>query len=280
MRIAHLSDIHFFKFDFRPKTFFTKSILATFNYLINRRKNKVEFEITQIPNILKENKVSHVVITGDFTTTSNHKEYNEARNFILSLKEKGFKVLTLPGNHDTYTKKAALSKRFHHRLSTPTEFREHAIYSESFTPDYEWICLDTTIATPLWSSQGFFSKTLQEKLTQKLNSIPKDRPIIIVNHFPILSNKKRPQRHQMIRREHLRELLKQYPNVKIYLCGHTHLSEIIEGRPLILNSGSLTLTQGGSFHIMNLEKDSVEVETFSYQNASWQKKAAKKVFLP
>lgn len=278
MKVAHLSDIHFFKFEFRLKTFFTKSILATFNYLLNRRKNKVEFEIQEIPKILKENKVTHVVITGDFTTTSNHKEYNEAEKFINSLKQEGFKVIIVPGNHDCYTKKAALSKRFHHRLSTPEEFREQGIYTKTFTPDYEWICLDTTIATPFWSSQGLFSEILQNKLIQKLDQVPKNRSIIIVNHFPILSNKSRPDRHQMIRYKHFRELLKQYPNVKIYLCGHTHLSEIIENKPLIINSGSLTLTQGGSFHIMDLEKDSVDVQVFSFQRGTWQKKADKKVF--
>ena len=280
MKIAQLSDIHFFKNNLNFRTFFSKTLLATLNYYFNRKKNKVDFDIYEIPKLLKEKGVSHIIITGDFTTTSNKYEYALAKKFLDYLNNEGFKTFIIPGNHDTYTKKASLSKRFHEKLKTPKTFKEKSIIYEDFGEGFKWIGLDTTLATPLWSSQGLFSKTLEGKLIKLLDSIPKEQPLILINQFPIETRKHMPFRHQMLRYKRLKEIVESYPNIKLYIFGHTHLSEIIEGKPLKLNSGSLTLTKGGSFHIMDLSKEKVDIEVYSHKTGSWELVENKKVDLP
>ena len=161
MKIAHLSDIHFFKYDLSLRSFFSKDLLATLNYLVNRSRHKVEFNIDDIPKLLKDKGATHVIITGDFTTTSNSKEYDLARNFINKLEDLGLKTLIIPGNHDSYNKKAGLSKRFYSALPTSKELRDESIVYDDLGEGFKYIALDTTLATPLWSSQGLFSKSLE-----------------------------------------------------------------------------------------------------------------------
>lgn len=269
MRVAHLSDIHFFQCDLNWNNIFSKDLLATLNYLINRKKYKLKFDLDKLPALLVEKGVTHVIITGDLTTTSNNKEFKLAKQFIDQLKQKGLKTYIIPGNHDHYNKKAARIKKFYQTFDSSKDLSDRSIEYGDFGEEFKYIALDTTIPTPFWSSQGLFSKKMEANLKALLDSISPSQPLIIINHFPIESRKKMAKKHQMIRYKALQALLEKYPNIKLYLCGHTHLSEIIKNHPTTLNSGSLTLTSNGSFHIMELTPASVEVETYSFKEEAW-----------
>ncbi len=270
MKIAHLSDIHFFRYNLSLKNFFSKELLGTLNHFANRSQLKNGCNLIQLPFFLKEKGVTHVVITGDFTTTSNIKEYTAAKEFIDHLEHQGFKIFFVPGNHDKYTQKSAQSNAFYKYLKAPKEMQEKGFVYEEFGEGYHWIGLDTTLATPLLSSQGLFSCDLEKRLISLLDSIDKTQPLIVVNHFPVRSRKAMPKRHQMIRYPCLKQILEKYPNIKLYLFGHTHLSEIFLGRPILLNGGSLTLTKGGSFHLLELQKNQITIEGYSHQSGQWE----------
>lgn len=277
MKIAHLSDIHFFKFELGIKNIFSKDLLATTNYLINRSRRRVQFDLNTIPNLLKDKGVSKVIITGDFTTTSGLKEYKLAAQFVNKLEELGLKTIVIPGNHDSYNKKSDQSKRFYQILPSSTELRDNSIVSGDLGEGFKYIALDTTLATPLWSSQGLFSEDIEAKLLKILGAIDKDQPVVLINHFPIVTRKHMAIRHQMVRYQYLKQIVENHPNIKLYLCGHTHLSEIINQKPIILNSGSLTLTQGGSFHIMDLKPKSIEVQAYSHRENEWQLRTQREI---
>ena len=269
MKVAHLSDIHFFKFNLSPRTFFSKDILASLNYLINRSRYRVDFNLEDIPKLLKIKDVTHVIISGDFTTTSNLKEYRAAKEFIQKLHDHGLKTVIIPGNHDNYNKRAAKSKRFYQMLEAPNELRDQSISIQDLGEGFKIISLDTTIPTPFWSSQGLFSKELEKRLTSLLDQ-HKGQPLILLNHFPTLTKKHLPVRKIMRRYEKLKEILDQSSNIKLYIFGHTHMPEMIQDKTLFLNSGSLTLTKGGAFHIMDLNSESARVEAYSYQSGKWE----------
>ncbi len=277
MKIAHLSDIHFFKFELGIKNLFSKDLLATTNYLINRSRHRVQFDLNTIPNLLKDKGVSKVIITGDFTTTSGLKEYKLAAEFVNKLEELELKTIVTPGNHDSYNKKSDRSKRFYQILPSSTELRDNSIVCGYLGEGFKYIALDTTLATPLWSSQGLFSEDIEAKLLNTLDSMDKDQPVVLINHFPIVTRKHMAIRHQMVRYQNLKQIVESRSNIKLYLCGHTHLSEIINQRPIILNSGSLTLTQGGSFHIMDLKPKSVQVDAYSHRMNEWQLRTQREI---
>ncbi|MCH9632521.1 MAG: 3',5'-cyclic adenosine monophosphate phosphodiesterase CpdA [Chlamydiae bacterium] len=277
MKIAHLSDIHFFKFDLGIKSFFSKDLLATTNYLINRSRHKIQFDLNSIPKLLKDKGVSKVIITGDFTTTSNLKEYNLAAQFVNKLEELGLETIIIPGNHDSYNYKSNKTKRFYQMLPSSAKLRDNSIVCDDLGEGFKYIALDTTLATPLWSSQGLFSDDIEAKLLKILDSMDKDQPVVLINHFPIVTRKHMVIRHQMVRYQNLKKIAESYSNIKLYICGHTHLSEIINQKPAILNSGSLTLTQGGSFHIMDLKPKSVQVDAYSHRMNEWQLRTQREI---
>lgn len=269
MKIAHLSDIHFFKLDFSLKSLFSKRLLGTLNYYFNRSVAKQSFDLFEIPELLKKMGVTHVVFTGDFTTTSTSSEYKLACRFVKCLEDLGFKIFSIPGNHDVYTKGAERTRRFYRYIKGPKSLEDQGLSIEDFGGGYQCIRMDTTLATPLWSSQGLFSKELEKRFIALLTTIPKDQKLIVLNHFPVFAGNRR-ESHLLMRAEALRDILENTPNIVLYLHGHTHKSEFVTDHPLMINSGSLTLTPHGSFHVMDLSDDFLEVEAYSYLNDQWQ----------
>ncbi len=267
MRIAHLSDIHFFKCELTFENFFSKNILGTINSIINRKRNGFAQKLEKLIPFLKDQQVTHIIISGDFTTTSNQHEYADAREFLSRLREQNFKVFIVPGNHDHYNKSAAVTKKFFTEFAIEGSYKEDGFICEDFGEGFKWIGLDTTCPTPFWSSQGLFSKKLEEKLESLLSSIPEAQPLIVVNHFPIVTQTPLAKRKQLVRREQLKQLIEKYRNIKLYLCGHTHKSLIMAHQPVILNSGSLTLTDNGCFHLMNLTEQNLSVDVCHYDNS-------------
>lgn len=279
MKIAHLSDIHFFKYEITLGTLFSKRLLGTLNYYFNRKSHRLDFDPFELPKFLKKKDVTHLVITGDLTTTSTDSEFEIASKFIKEFENQGLRIYLIPGNHDCYTKSSEKQKRFYNYLPTPPELREEGLSYLDFGEGFKCIALDTTIATPYWSSQGLFSERLERKFAQLLKSIPKEQPLIVLNHFPLFEGN-RPQRHQMKRFEFLRTLLENHPNIILYLYGHTHKSEFSSSHPLMINAGSLTLSKQGSFHVMDLSPTRLEVETYNYMKQGWEVTSKRNFSLP
>ena len=177
MRIAHISDLHFSKFSFGPVQFFSKRWLGNANFLLNRSQSSSNTRPFSLIEPFTSLKITHVVITGDLTTTSHPKEYEMAKRFIEALKEKGMKVFVIPGNHDHYTKRAGRNKvfyRYFDPLFTPSPFtlKEHGVTASPLSNGWTLIALDTTLATPLTSSNGLFSEATEEHLKNLLRQIP------------------------------------------------------------------------------------------------------------
>ncbi|MCH9634209.1 MAG: 3',5'-cyclic adenosine monophosphate phosphodiesterase CpdA [Chlamydiae bacterium] len=274
MKIAHLSDIHFFRNDLGLCSFFSKRLLGTLNHYLNPKRHSINFDLFDLPKFLKKEGVTHVIITGDFTTTSSIKEFALAKEFIKSLKDLGFSVFSIPGNHDKYTRDSEKKKRFYKFIESPQALEKDGLACEDLGEGYKCIMLDTALATPLWSSQGSFSKDLENKLEELLSTFPLSQPLILVNHFPVIKGDS-PARHQMLRKEALKSLIKRHPNIILFLHGHTHTSEFTSTNPLMINCGSLTLTENGSFHIMDLTEGFLEVKAYHFQDEHWEVRAHK-----
>ncbi len=112
-RFAHISDLHFFKLQWNPLQFFSKRWLGNLNLLFHRKNALVPDGLTTLFPVFHEKKVDAVLITGDLTTTTHEDELLLAKRFVDCLKAENFKVFTLPGNHDQYTKKAFREKTFY-----------------------------------------------------------------------------------------------------------------------------------------------------------------------
>lgn len=277
-RLAHISDLHFSKLTWNPSQFLSKRWIGNLNLILKRKHTFAPDRLTTLFPLFHERKVDAVLITGDLTSTSHQAEFALAQQFIESLQQEKFKVFTLPGNHDQYTTSAYKQKLFyqffHAAYSPPTDpvsslsLKDDGLAAAYFDHGWWLFGLDTAIATPLLSSNGYFSSELEQKLEKALKEVPADHQVILINHFPLFANES--SRKSLIRKEALKKLLERFPKVKLFLHGHTHRHSIADLRnsnlPIILDSGSAAQKQGGTWNMIDITTQGCEVEVFKNQS--------------
>ena len=276
MRIAHISDLHFSKISKGITQFFSKAWIGNLNLLFNRGYNFSPERPYALIEPLKQGKVTDIIVSGDLTTTSSPTEFQLAEQFIDKLKEEGFQVYLIPGNHDHYTKRAHRRQRFYkhfpskHSSDLPYNLADHGVTAKKLTLGWWLVLMDTTLATPLKSSNGYFSEKTEASLKKLLQDIPPQDKVLLVNHFPFFQHDK-PNRW-LKRGTVLEELLQNQPKVQLFLHGHTHrrcVADLREnGLPIILDSGS-TAYCNGSWNLLDIEKDACKLEVFSWEDAKW-----------
>ncbi|MCI0381816.1 MAG: metallophosphoesterase [Chlamydiae bacterium] len=273
-RIAHLSDLHFSSNSFHLSHFLSKRWLGTINLLFSRKKDFNQAQLFPLIEQLKENKITHAIISGDFSTTSLEKELSEAASYVEELKKAGIQTFTLPGNHDHYTKKSYKKKIFyqffpsHYSDAFPYTLKDHGLTIVSLKPGWWIILLDTILATSFVSSQGYFSPELEKQLTEALSALPREDSIIMANHYPLFHMD--GSRKNLIRGETLRKIISKYSNIKFYLHGHTHRLSIADLRPnelpIILDPGCSSHRKNGGYHIIDLLKKGCHISTYLWQD--------------
>lgn len=285
-RLAHISDLHFSKLTWNPLQLCSKRWLGNLNLLLKRKHSLKPDHLTTLLPVFHEHKIDAVLITGDLTSTSHEDEFILAQQFVESLQQEKFKVFTLPGNHDQYTKQAFKKQRFYQFFNThyasPTDplsllsLKEDSLSVAYFEQGWWLIALDTAIATSLISSNGYFSPQLEQKLEKTLQEIPADHHIILINHFPIFSNES--ARKSLLRKEALKTVIEKFPNIKLFLHGHTHRHCIADLRnshlPIFLDSGSTAQKEGGTWNLIDITAAGCDVEVFKNTHADgytfWQ----------
>lgn len=268
IRIAHISDPHFASITYNPNQFFSKRWLGNCNLILFRHKTYQTNHLSYLPELFTSLNVEVVAITGDLTTTSLDKEYNKAKIFVDSFKERNMTTIVLPGNHDMYTKESEKRKRFYHYF--PSRASKSKVEIKKLKEGFWWIGLDCAYASNLFLSNGKFTTDIENTLKYSLEQIPSQDCIIMGNHFPLFSTGN--MRHDLSGAKRLQSLLKYYPNVKLYLHGHDHIPYLIdkqnEGFPLVFNAGSVSHLPEGSFYLLELSKESCQWQHFNLQNKS------------
>jgi Icc protein len=278
MRIAHLSDLHFSKLTFGLGQFFSKRWLGNLNLLLTRKKEFATERLFLLPQMVKELGVTHLVVTGDLSTTSFDAELAQASELIKLFQELGIETFVIPGNHDHYTASSSKKKSFYNFFE-PTfsaesihSLREDRISVKKLGSGWWIVGLDTASAMPLISSQGIFSEELEQKLIEAISALPKSDRVILANHFPFFEQD--PPRKRLIRAQALKKLIQATPQIKIYLHGHTHRHCIADlrpsGLPLVLDSGSTAKREGGTWNLIDLTPTACSIQPFRWQEELWR----------
>lgn len=274
IRIAHISDLHFSKITFSPTQFLTKRWIGNLNLLLFRRNLSNKTHLDQLPSLFAQNKVDLVIISGDLSSTSQDIEFTQAKAFIKELEKRNIPSLVLPGNHDHYTKEAFKKKLFYQYFSNNQQslvsshkLKDNRLEIHQLTDKWWIITLDTVIPTPLLSSQGVFSKELEMRLEEVLQNAPKDISIILVNHFPFFQHDS--PHNRLVRGSSLKALLRKYPNVKIYLHGHTHRQCTADlrahGLPVLFDPGCCGNINNASWHLLDISHEGYSVKVYQWK---------------
>ena len=251
MKIAHISDIHFFNSTFPLKDLFSKKCIGKLNAFFRRKDFFITDHLDRFLASLIKEEVNTLIISGDFTTTSDIVEFELAKEFIQMVLDRDIKVCFVPGNHDVYTKKDFQTKPIQMLPLSKGEKLD----------SWNLLLLDTTTVNPPFIANGKFTKDQEEKVKSFLK---KSTNIIIVNHFPL--DDPNPK-HELIRGASLKKHLLNHNGSIIYLHGHTHKTGYHkQGENLhIFNSSEVTVKNKYKYQIIDLkgaEFSHKEVEYF------------------
>lgn len=261
LTLAHLSDPHFASISLHPNQFLSKRWIGNLNLILLRNQFYHITPLSHFPELLESYGVETICITGDFATTSLAIEFEEGAEFVRKFKQP---VLALPGNHDCYTREAERKKLYYRYFPNP-DLEESRVSLKKIKAGWWWVGLDCAVASPPFCAYGKFFPKMEEKLEETLSQVPKDQIVIISNHFPLYPHG--DPKHDLLRGTFLQELLKRWPNVKLYLHGHDHKPYIIDrreqGLPLVFNSGSCARKRGGGFTLFNLTPEEFRYKRFA-----------------
>ncbi len=267
LRIAHLSDPHFSHITLNPSQFLSKRWMGNLNLILFRRKSYQTGHLDYLPQLMKNLDIDLVVISGDFTATSLDSEFEAARKFVHSFNQQ---VITLPGNHDVYTR-AAEKEKTYYKYFPSKSLEKTRVEKIQLKKNWWWVGLDCARANTLLKSNGCFFQEMHDPLVKTLESISRDQHVILGNHFPLFPSGRKS--HDTDRGDLLAALVKRYPHVKLYLHGHDHEPYIIdrrdEGYPLTLNAGSCAHQPDGTFYVVELNNESAIVERLLFTKSSY-----------
>jgi 3',5'-cyclic AMP phosphodiesterase CpdA len=285
VRIAHISDLHFSKISLSPMQFFSKRWVGNLNLIFSRKREFITTQLQTLIPLFQKLQVDLVVVTGDLSTTSLKQEFEKAHHFLNEFKKWNMQVIAIPGNHDHYTKNAWRTKRFYQVLDD-LEGKNYSLKKDGLAAvdlNASWmvVALDTALATSLTSSRGCFSEELEEKLVSLLSKIPPSKQILMLNHFPFFQHERLNK--TLERADALKSVLKRFTNVRLYLNGHTHTHCVADlrsnGLPIVLDSGSAALQHSGSWNLLDLFPQGIELQAFKtisegndwqpFRKASW-----------
>jgi 3',5'-cyclic AMP phosphodiesterase CpdA len=276
LKIAHISDIHFFHMNKSPLQFFCKRFLANFHAFFTRRTALNPNLAYKVLPLLKKEGVTHIIISGDFTSSSSVREFQLMKNYITAVKASGFEVLTLPGNHDAYTKEAYRNQSFFTYLSNLVNFSgetghnliDHRTAAYKLTGPWWAVLINCSQPTPWHKSTGVFSKEVEESLLSTLEALPKNSEITLICHYPF-ERFRYPKAH-LERGEKLEAIIKNDKRIRLYLHGHRHLQRVEQVAGItVADSGSISLKKRSTFNILNFDKTSCEITQYKYMNHTW-----------
>ncbi|HNX67491.1 MAG TPA: metallophosphoesterase [Bacteroidales bacterium] len=232
MKLIHLSDIHVGHEDCGAK-------FRTIAEKIMETKQPVEEYI--------------IIITGDIVNNANREEYiSEALGVISMLREKGYRLLLIPGNHD-YGTGVLGNKKFVQLFKEKFYSTTNVSYPKlDIIDDVAFIGLDSTAEELHWLDRIMSEGELGRKQRSRLKKILKQpevaarKKVVYLHHHPFYYK----IGMQLKDRDKLKKLIE--GNIDLLLFGHYHqdpegVGSFIHGTwdiPRCYNAGSATHKNG------------------------------------
>ena len=249
--IIHIGDLHFWKIILNPMRMLNKRFLGNLTVMLRRSREFQMERAQEFIQYLTTLGCSSVLLTGDFTSTSVDEEFSAAAYFVDQLRQKGFKIYLVPGNHDVYTFEAARKKRFEHYFG---DFLPSGGYpAMECLADGTPLFLCYTVRPRHLSARGHVSLETIFYLEEHIQELPSDKPILIAGHYPFLDftyNYESSQFRTMTNAKDLREMLGMCQKPILYIAGHVHRFSYVQDSSF---STLFQLTTGAFFRTVYKE---------------------------
>ncbi|MEP7316227.1 MAG: metallophosphoesterase [Sphingomicrobium sp.] len=216
-RLIHLSDLHFGAHDERL--------------------------VSAVEERINETRPDLVVISGDFTQRARTEQFEQACAFLTRIKDAGFEVLAVPGNHDVPL--YDVLRRF---LSPLTRYKRYI--DETLCPHHELpgaSVLGINTARSLTFKDGRISED-QMRFIRATFSRSIDVPRILVTHHPMFAlpvNESGALGKAVGRQKMALDAIAD-AGVDLLLAGHNHRASTHSARELATKAGPALVIQAGT----------------------------------
>lgn len=220
--ICHIADLHFWRVVRNPLRMLNKRFLGNLTVCLLRRHRFIMAHAEPFADGVAATGVQHVLLTGDFSSTSLDEEFAMATAFVRGLRQHGLEVYLVPGNHDAYTFEACRKKRFERHFA---EFLPEGGYPARITlPGGTPLILVPTAIPNALSSRGLVSRATLETVRALLDACSAG-PVLVASHYPLLfrtASYGSPRQHRLRNAGALRELLGTCGRPVLHVAGHVH----------------------------------------------------------
>jgi 3',5'-cyclic AMP phosphodiesterase CpdA len=233
-RIAHLSDIHFGAHD-------PKIVRATEAWL-------------------QEHQPDLIIISGDFTQRARVDQFREASAYLNRLRAAGFKVLSVPGNHDVPL--YDVWRRFTSPLDRYRKYINHDLCPWFENDEVAVLGLNT--ARSLTVKDGRINHDQIAMMEERFATVPKAKTRILVTHHPLFAMPigEGGELSEAVGRHKDAVAAACKAGVHIALAGHFHRTYAESARKMVENAGSALVMQAGTATSTRLRNE--ELQSFNF----------------
>ncbi len=222
MRVLHFTDLHLFRLP-PPGGFLSKRLLGISNlYLARRVDHFAERSILALVEAIIAQEPDLCVCSGDLTGMASPREFEDIHRILAPVLER-FPVVMVPGNHDVYTRRAHLQRRFERQFGAYTGGGDYpAVHRHG---EVTVVGLDCSRPHPILAS-GVCPDAQLKALDRLLSSGELSEGFtILLLHYPLRDKRGDPygsaSRH-LVNARQLEAVLSAHPGVDLILHGHEH----------------------------------------------------------
>ena len=238
-RLVHLSDLHFGAHD--------------------------ELLVVAVEEKIRALKPDLVVISGDFTQRARVEQFKEACDFLERLRDGGFEVLGVPGNHDVPL--YDVLRRFLSPLTRYRRFIDDTLCPFIALPGVGILGINT--ARSLTFKDGRISHEQIEFIQRTFERVPEDSMRVLVTHHPLLAVPVGEEMERAVGRQELALDAIEAAGVDLLLAGHAHHASVHSASDLVTRAGGALVVQAGtatstrtreqnqSFNVIDLDRESL-----------------------
>jgi 3',5'-cyclic AMP phosphodiesterase CpdA len=236
-RIAHLSDIHFGAHD-------PNIVRATEAWL-------------------QEHQPDLVIISGDFTQRARVEQFREASAYLNRLRMAGFKVLSVPGNHDVPLYDVV--RRFAAPLDRYRKYIHHDLCPWFENDEVAVLGLNT--ARSLTIKDGRINHDQIAMMEERFAAVSPSKTRILVTHHPLFAMPigEGGELSEAVGRHDDAVAAACKAGVHIALAGHFHRTYAESARKMVEDAGSALVMQAGTATSTRLRNE--ELQSFNFIHA-------------
>ncbi len=224
MKIIHFSDPHAGGPAEDWMAYVDKRWVGVFNFSFRRKYQHDQSFLKKAVDYILEQKPDLAVLSGDITSTGQPGEFKIQLDILAPLvRNSQIPLMFIPGNHDCYV----YNKRCVDAMKEAVKFLNRDKFTFDDLPvkmtvgDCDFILVNESCPTNLLSSCGYLSKSSSDFVMKECSG-KKERPRILVGHYPIIED------HPVLRVRHRlwgeKEVMKLLRSgiIDLSLCGHVH----------------------------------------------------------